>query len=284
MARKLFYFGTAEQMSWVPCPNSGMIANNVKWRAGGTLLSGGGWGRSSSTGHMEYNMAWPVMSHEDAASLTDYFNGVYGEPPFYFLDPMIINRNILPSWLASPQLQALDAPTMYPGITPTLGPWSTVSNGYPTRSAQYTLGVNQTGTAFSFPVPPGYTLRFGWHGTATGTAKIRLIGGSASVDTTPISATGSTTRVNSVMTRDATFGVVYLQIIGGASGGTLDLRGMTAVVLPTADASPTGNFISGQGNLGVRLRDEPQITAYSTAIPNANVGVTANFIETGAWL
>src|SRR6478735_4768319 len=105
MANQLFYFGTAERMAWVPCPNFGMTSNNVKWRAGGTFLSGGGWARSSTSNHMEYAMAWPLMSREDAYSLIDYFNGTYGEAPFYFLDPMAVAYNILPSWLANPRLQ-----------------------------------------------------------------------------------------------------------------------------------------------------------------------------------
>ena len=281
MASQLFYFGTEEQMAWVPAPKTGMTANSVKWRASGLLLNGGAFARSSTASHLEYNMAWPVMSREESYSLIDYFNGVYGEGPFYFIDPMAAAYNVLPNWMAAPRLQTVDAPSMVSGVTPNPGGWVPTNYFYPGPTAIYSLAAAQVGKQFIFPVPPGYTFRFGWHGTATGTARVQ-VSGATTLAISPISSTGSFIRVSDSVVRDAT-GFVGVQLIGGASGGTLTLRGMTAVILPTSTPDPSGNFVSGRGNSGVLLRDDPQVTAYSAVLNNTAVGVAANFIETGAW-
>jgi hypothetical protein len=250
MANQMFYFGTAERMAWLPCPNTGMTANLVKWRTSGTFLNGGAYTRSSSTGHLEYSMAWPVMSTDDAYSLLDYFNGMYGEGPYYFLDPMAMAFNILPSWLAEPRLQTQDAPTMVTGVTPTLSSLVAVTNGYPGRTASYTLTASQTGVGFTFPVPPGYAFRFGWHGTASGTARVRVVG-STTVDTSPISSTGSNVRFNTTVLPDAN-GFVTISLIGGASGGTLALRGLSAIVTPaTGPATRTNLLLNPRLGTGV---------------------------------
>lgn len=281
MAAQNFYFGTAERMAWVPAPRFNMPANNVSWRASGTLLSGGAFARSSTNSHMEYSMAWPLMSREESYSLIDYFNGAYGDGPFYFIDPVAQAYNVLPNWMSLARVQAADGPNMVVGTIPTLSAAATANNGYPTRTATYTLAASQVGKSFAFPVPPGYTLRFGWHGVATGTALIRLVG-ATTVTSAAISSLGSTTRFNATVAPDSS-GFVNIALIGGASGGTLALRGLTAIVLPTATTSPTGDFVSGRGNSGVKLKDDPSVSEYSAVLNNVAIGVSANFIETGAW-
>lgn len=276
-----FYFGTAERMAWLPTPNFNMGSNNVSWRASGTLLNGGAFARSSTSSHMEYSMAWPLMSREDSYSLIDYFNGVYGDGLFYFIDPVAQAYNILPNWMATPRIQAADGPSMVAGQTPTLSGIVATTNGYSARTAGYTMAASQVGKSYTFPVPPGYTFRFGWHGVATGTAVVRVVGVST-LTPSAISSTGSNTRFNMTVLPDAN-GFVTITLLGGASGGNLNLRGMTGIVLPTGSTSPTGDFVSGRGNSGVRLMPDPVVSSYSAVLVNANIGVSANFIETGAW-
>lgn len=279
----LFYFGTAERMAWLPTPKFNMPANNVSWRASGSLLNGGAFARSSTSSHMEYQMAWPLMSREESYSLIDYFNGLYGDGPFYFIDPVAREYNVLPNWMAAGRIQTADGPSLIPGQTPALTSAIATTNGYPARAASYTLAASQVGRSFTFPVPPGYTFRFGWHGVATGTARVRVVG-ATTVDFNALSPTGSAVRFTtaSPIAADSS-GFVTIQLIGGASGGLLILRGMQAAVLPTAIASPSGDFVSGRGNSGMRLNGDPSVTEYSAVLNNVAVGVSANFIETGAW-
>ena len=67
--------------------------------------------------------------------------------------------------------------------------------------------------------------------------------------------------------------------------GTNDVQvnGMIAQVLPNGQKPEPGGFISGQGHSGLRLKGDPLVTQYSVSIPNAQIGVSAEFIETGAW-
>ena len=67
--------------------------------------------------------------------------------------------------------------------------------------------------------------------------------------------------------------------------GTNDVQvnGMIAQVLPRGETPEPGGFISGQGHSGLRLNGDPLVTQYSVSLPNAQIGVSAEFIETGAW-
>ena len=69
-----------------------------------------------------------------------------------------------------------------------------------------------------------------------------------------------------------------------APQGNFVLQGIIAQILPNGQQPVHGPFIPGMGHTGLELRDNPSITSYSANIPNAQIGVAANFAEVGAWL
>lgn len=271
MANKLMYFGTKERMTWIPCPAINAGISTSKWGTTSEYLNGGAASRFSAAAHGDYSFAWSPMPQEDIYSVLDYFDGTYGEPPYYFLSPFATTTNVLPAWLAAPRVAAAGGPSLIVDEVPTLSATATNTLGYPTQSAVYNLDAGNTFATYDFPVPPGYTFHLGVKGSASGTAAVRLNG-------IPISLglVTSTTRVTEYVTSSwATI------TINGT--GTLTLAGMIAVVVPTGTAPPTGGFVSGRGNSGVALKSNPVRTGYSAALENASVGATVDLIETGGW-
>ena len=113
-----------------------------------------------------------------------------------------------------------------------------------------------------------------WTGTQDASSSEFMVNSVTSLATLPVS---STQRTNTVLPG----GQWYAISIGGE--GTLTLAGMIGQILPTGGAVKSGGFIPGRGNTGVRISSNPTVTGYSAAIENASIGMTAEFVETGAW-
>lgn len=276
MGTKKMYFGTAQHMMWIPCPaiNAGLGAK--RWRSVSNFLNGGAMTRASTTAHKEYSFSWSPMSQDSAYEILDYLDGLYSDELFYFYDPFALGKNILPTWLASPNLGLEDAPTMITGKKPTPSTTLTTEWGYPPTSAQYDVTSLDAANIknYWFPVPPGYTAHIGAHGTSSGTAKLTVLTESGSTPLTLLS-TDTPTRTNFSTSGD------FNMFLTGV--GTIDLAGIMVQMLPTGQVPEAGKFISGRGHSGVRLSSDPAVTGYSAALSNASVGITAEFIETGAW-
>ena len=66
--------------------------------------------------------------------------------------------------------------------------------------------------------------------------------------------------------------------------GTVTINGLIGAIRPNTDpALGSGGFITGHGTTGLALKGEPQLTEYSAGIPNAQIGLSADLIEVGAW-
>lgn len=271
MTQRKMWFATSEYGTWVPCPQINTGMNSVRWLATNQHLNGGAGQRQSLTSHKEYSFSWSPQAAENLYPLLAFFDGAYGPAPYYFVDPMTETTNLLPPYWSAPWLAVDSAPSLVVGKTPTLLQGSSV-NGYPSRSAVYTVEATDTFKTLLVPIPPGYTLHFGVRGTTTGTATVLVDGVSATL-LTP----GDNTRTNVTV---STPGLTPITLTGE---GTLTLTGMIAQLLPTGDTVPNGGYIHGQGNSGVKLLADPTVTGYSAALKNASIGVSANFIETGAW-
>lgn len=275
---KTMYFGTADLMSWVACPAINMGTNSVRWITTSRFLNGGASQRQSATSHMEYSMSWNPTSYENLAPILAYTNGTYGGGPLYFLDPALMNKNVLPAWFAAPFAQALSGPSLsvtgsgYPLITTT----EANDMGYPTRSAQFS--ITTTGdekVPLRIPVPLGYSLHVGVHGGGTSGARVSVGG---TLGTVLSVHTSQRTNVEVV----GTGGLVDIKFVG-TSAGTINVAGVIAQVLPTGQTVSSGGFIPGMGNSGVRLMSDPTVTEYSAALDQVSHGMTAQFIETGIW-
>lgn len=269
MANKFMYFGTKERMAWVPCPAINAGISTTRWSATSEYLNGGAAARSSTTSHGDYTFSWAPSSQDDAYATLDYFDGLYGPAPYYFLSPFAMETNVLPAWLAAPRLGAEDAPTLVEDKRPTTTTTPTNTLGYPTRGATQTLSASDVFRTFDFPVPPGYTFHLGVKGAVSGTAALTLNGSAV----TPGNVTSMVRFTHSTTDPWAS--------ISASGVGVLTLYAMMAVVLPTGVAPPTGGFVSGRGNSGVSIKSDPVRTGYSAALDS--VGTTVALIETGGW-
>src|SRR5665647_1513409 len=271
----VFYFGTRERMAWVKAPAVDTDISKIGWNVEGIFLSGGAYARGSTTSHKRYQFAWNLASQKDVYGVLDYADGLYGDGLIYFLDPFASETNLLPSFWAAPRLQAEDAPSLVIDKIPTLVNTATNVNNYPTKSAVYTLVAGDTFATLWIPVPTGYTLHLGVHGSATSTAAVTYTpDGGTSTATTSLGLT--TTQLTNVAVTGTT-GVT----LSAEGEGQLTLAGLVVQVLPTSMAAPTGVFISGRGHSGCRFVSSPQIQGYSSALDK--VGATAILVETGAW-
>lgn len=263
---KQVWFGTADDMRWVPAPLSGAQSAEVRWRAVDQYLNGGAFVRQSTTAHQEISLTWGVQSTESLAPVVSL---LHQPGPFYYVDPIAAQSNIVPSYWASPQAWLDDGPPLVPGLTPVKIAGTSV-NGYPATSVRFTTTKATTNTNLTIPVPPGYTLRLGVHGTG-GTYKLNS--GTAASPLTTASNTRTNLSIN---------GPVFANL-KVASAATCTITGIIAQVLPTGTSPKAGGFLPGLGATALMLKDDPSITNYSAVLPNAQRGIAANFVEVGAW-
>lgn len=269
------YFGTRERMTWIPCPAIDADLSKAGWAATGRYLNGGGWVRRSATAGKVYRFSWNLTTQAELRKFLDYADGLYGQGPFYFIDPFA-TENVLPAYWASPRLAALDAPPLVIDQRPELVDTPENTYGYPTKSAVYTFDADDEFAELWIPIPEGYSLHVGVHGSATGDAGVRV---------TPQDSTPTTPALLGVTTPELTNHVVSgvrSATLSVAGTGTLTLAGVVAALLPDGQPAPTGYFPSGQGHSGCDFENYPSVNGYSAALDK--VGATATLIEVGAWL
>lgn len=284
---EVVWFGTKNYMQWVAAPavdvgasksNSGTVAN---------FTHGGAWVRRSKGGSRTYSFSWNKRPRDEMRVITDYADGIYGNGYLYYLDPMAMNKNALPTYWASPFVNYYDGPVIIDGVRPTLITNSTSVNGYPIESVQYTVTSTSNVPSVFIPIPPGYTAHIGAHGS--------LISGNASVKVTPVIGPlsvgtavnltlltpSSTTRTNHTVAASGGYIGIYVSF-ASTSTGVIQLDGLIAQVLLDGETVPTGGFISGQGSSGLQFKPPgPSVSQYSAALDM--VGVSADLIETEAW-
>jgi hypothetical protein len=284
MADKLMYFGTREYMQWIACPAVDMPSSKHGWSSKLDYLSGGASVRRSTAAHKEYVLTWPgTSSRDDIRPILDYADGLYGDGPFYWLDPIAMDRNVLPQWFASP-FQGVDDGPILTGYDVRGTAINTAPNGlgYPTRSIQYNLNAGTANVLpIWVPIPDGYTAWVGVHGASGTGGEIRVtpyVNGAASpVVPAPFLGVTDTQRVN-LDFDGSDFTSISIALAGT---GTVTLSGIICQVLPTGQTPRTGGFISGQGHSGCEFEDQPEYSPYSAALDM--VGASASMVEVGGW-
>lgn len=287
MSQRTIYFGTQEYMTFVPCPLRDMTRGLNGWNENGTFLGGGGYSESSRAGHRIYNMAWPKKGHEDLYELHAFANGDFGRGNIYFVDPFASSTNVMPQAWSSPWQACEDGGPNLAGLgedEPALISTPSNTQGYPINAAQYTLAGTEGTLNVWIPIPPGYTLYVGAHGSATGSAGVAV---NTSAFTDPFadafsSGTGLTLlgANTTTLTNHTVAGPGGATIsIGGT--GTLDLYAVVAFLLPTGTTAPTGKWRPGEGHSGCKFVGFPTDTAYSAPLDLR--ATTAVLKEVGSW-
>lgn len=160
------WMGKRGRERWVPAPATGMTYGAKRWSSKTSFLSGGANVRSSIASHLEYEMDWNAISRDQARRIEDMTSGIDGTGLTYFLDPMAMDKNVLPAQWAFPALSALDGPVLWGNARPASVPTESNDLGYPATSAQYTAKAS---TAMR--------RSYAWTGTANRSASTETVDG-----------------------------------------------------------------------------------------------------------
>lgn len=283
------YFGNATKQLWIKAPASGMNASQQGWSVETPLLNGSTSIRRSKAAHRRFSPSWLGSANstdlsESLTTIKDFADGLYGDGPFYWVDPYAAKTNVLPENWAAPMLTESDWKNIASGITPTFTA-ATVANNYPIKYATYSTSNSYESTQkLTLIIPTGYKLAFGWHGPSTGsTTGVRVVpykraDGLADTALNPTKITaGGAIRTNTTIS-----GTTYSRVeifIATATASTLNITAMIAQIIPTAEAVVSGGFISGRGTTGIEFSSRPKIEYYSANINNGQVGLAVEWIE-----
>jgi hypothetical protein len=296
MNRKV-YFGNAVMQFWIPAPQSGLTASNTGFSTTAQLLSGRAFTKRSVASHRGFDAAWvgPLnseVSEDSLHTIKDYSDGIYGNGPFYWLDPYATKTNLLAPHWAAPMLTEKDWPTIC-AIPSGSGATSFVPTESNTKSYPYkSLNINlestdsfESANANRVIIPTAHRFHFGWHGDViSGDATVILRAYSRSTGL-PTDITTSPLSVNSaIRTNTQVSGTTYSMvdvIVVKPAGATSEIRiaGMIAQVRGEVEAVPQGDFISGRGTTSIEFSSLPQIEYYSANVNNGQISLTASFTE-----
>ena len=288
------YFGNVNRAAWVKAPRSGMDASPVGYASKIDFLNGGSSVRRSNRTHREFSMSWSGQmngadSTENIQTIKDFYDGLYGNGPFYWLDPYSMASNVLPPHWAAPMLDETDWPSLSATITPTFTA-NSYNNSYPIKRAVYALPGSHSDTRkLTILIPSSHTLHFGWHSTTAGVtassaAGIRIVpyntSGVAQTAVNPNSLlAGGTTRTNQTFAGSSYSRVDIYLANGSASSSSANLVAMIAQILPTGTSVASGGFISGRGTTQLEFAGSPQMSYISSAINSGFFEMSANFVE-----
>lgn len=276
------WMGTRERMIQVPCPNVTMPSSKSGWSVSTNFLNGGTSVRRSTAASKVYEMTWNSITRDEARTVLDLADRLYGTGEIYFLDPFTADKNVLPQQWASP-MQAIYDGLPLVGVDRPVASATPNVNGFPVQSAEYTIASGDSARKIWIPIPAGYAAHIGVFGIdGTGGKMIATPTVGATSYDTPIDldlmSVSSTARTNTIIENDGNINGVELKL-GGV--GTVILSGMIVQVLKIGATVQPGGFISGQGNSGCQFASQPEYTPYSAAFDN--VGMTATLVETGIW-
>lgn len=285
MSSKMMWMGPRGYEQWVPPCLINPDFSSVGWQAKTQLLNGGANVRTSFASHKEYAMSWPPRSRDTYRPLLDMASGMFGDGLIYFIDPMAMDKNVLPEHWAFPAQAALDGPVLLGDTRPNTIQTPTNSNGYPALSVQYPT----TGTSASLyiPIPPGYVAWVGQHGSSDGVGGVRVTPiQPGDVAITPVFPSmlpvTSTTRVDTSFSGDTLQGISLDLAVSTATA--VFISGVIVQILANGVTPAPGGFISGQGNSGCRFEQKPTQTPYSTGTPESELAISAKLAEVGGWL
>lgn len=282
------YFGTKDKQSWIKAPTTEMQAGSAGWSSKTQLLNGRAFVRRSKASHRIFSPSWfgelNASTEASLQTIKNYADGLYGDGPYYFLDPFAAAQNVLPPHWAAPMLTQNDWPNLAPGITPTFTTAS-VANNYPIKYATYAAADAYVSTnKLVLIIPANYKLHFGWHGpSAAETSGIRIVpylrsNGTAdtAINPTRLNA-GGTAKTNTQISGD-TYSYVEIFIATDAEQD-VSITGMVAQIIPETSSVAAGGFIPGKGTTALEFDQSPSIEYYSSAIGNGQVGMSASWTE-----
>jgi hypothetical protein len=295
------YFGNKNHQSWIKAPTTDMSASATPFVETSQFLNGGASVRRSRGSHRVFEMGWNGSMNNpgninDLSIIKDFADGLYGEGPYYWVDPYAMDQNLFaPGWAAPfmsidfdwsglcPDLE--DSPVQRDTVlTSEVTGIGTNTEGYPYKSAKYTVaGPSGESYKYTFIIPDGYTLHLGLHGKhgSTGGAFATPYNASGVAGTdVQLTALGvdTTTRVNTSFASTSAKRVDFYLKKTGSPPCEFFIVGLIAQLLPTGVTPATGKFISGRGTQQLEFSDM-SIDYVSAAINDGQIGMSATLTE-----
>lgn len=273
--------------AWVPCPTSPLTSTDEGVLVETKLLNGGAWVQRSRGTRRKFDMGW-LGSISELQPIHDMYDGIYGDGPFYFIDPTSVN-NAFPKHWAAPALSGTDGwPTLMKGVVPTYAATSVAASiTPPPMLAVYTFPnaipvFDATTPRATLPIPPTQNLNFRFWGQRTGTGLIRVnaynraTGALTTTDITPaLAGTGATFS-------GATYSHAEVWLTKTTTAASaVTLAAMLAQVGTGTTAALT--WSGGQGHSGVQFSTPLSTSVYRTWGPGWQL-INASMSEVGAWL
>lgn len=231
------WFGNKRYMQWVPCPESGASYGAQGAMQSMDYLNGGAFRRRSATAAKTRRMSWSLTSRDRLRGITDFADGIYGDGPIYWTDPMTMDKNVLSPSFAAPSLTARDGVPLVNGSRPTIVPTGGELNGYPIDSAVYSISAGQSARKEYIPIPPGHTAWVGAHGDPMSTGGIAVnyvLNGNSQPKVGDVLITSCTSPRFSASYPAGTFSGIELSLAGDTEPVT------NLFTNPSFEAEPTG--------------------------------------------
>jgi hypothetical protein len=291
MDRKI-YFGNAEKQVWINAPRSGLKASSEAFINEQRLLNGRTFIRRTKSSHRRFNPSWLGSMNEQAIedslmTIKDFADGVYGDGPFYWIDPFASSSNIMPPNWAAPSLTQFEWSDIWDFQPIELSDTPSNNLNYPSKSLHFDIA--DTGAAGSTKklrliIPNGYSLNFGWHGLVeAGTCGVRVdrylrsTGAIESITPSVISVTSSN-RTNASIS-GSKYSMVDIYLYKGATAADFTVSGMIAQILKDGLTVESGGFITGRGTTGIEFASGVDIDYYSSAINKGQMGLSVEWAE-----
>lgn len=283
--RAQMWMATGQLGAWVPCPNSPLESVSEGVSTDTRLLSGGSFVHRSLSSRRQYTPVWDG-SADELQPIQDLYNGIYGDGPFYFIDPAATS-NVLPPHWAAPMLST-NGMTLVKGVTGVRSP-TTVPATYnpPPFQVTYTLPTatpvfGDTTPRATVAIPPDRILNLRIWGSATGSALVRInaynraTGVGLAADYVPSSVgvqgiyTGAV--VSHIEIWVTKLSTVLSTITLGAMRASINLVNTPPIV-----------WSSGKGISGVQFLGSLGHTTYQ-AVGVGRESMNATLVEVGSWL
>lgn len=287
------YFGNANKQLWIPAPQSGLKVDSNTRIDESQLLSGRSSINRSGASSRNLSASWlgPLNApdlEDSLHTIRDFFDGVYGDGPFFWNDPYATKTNLLPPHWAAPGLARRDWPGIASFAATEYPLTDANTNDYPIYSARYNMtstGEIASTRKLTLIIPEGYTLHFGWHGVVdSGAGGIRIdrysrsTGNASAIDPNVISVTSSN-RTNVAISGDAYSRIdIYLYKPSG-SASDITISGMIAQLLKGSDLPAAGGFLGGRGTTGLEFASPVSVEYYSANINDGQVGLSVDWRE-----
>jgi hypothetical protein len=175
--RAQMWMSTGRYGAFIPCPAIPLERAHSSNAVHTDLLDGGVHIQPKSGHARRYAISWKA-NFDDAQVIQSFYDGLYGDGPFYLIDPSV-TRNLLPPQWAAPALSIDRWPSLIRKVKATriVNPvnqhqFSAFGAVYPIPAATPIFGPRTP--RVTIPIPPGSTLRLRAWGSSTGSAAIRV--------------------------------------------------------------------------------------------------------------